>query len=134
MYTLLCTFGKLYLLPFVYVGIDIVYFWVKIAAFVAQLYPLNGLNSPNVDASPKSRYEERLSMDDADDDVDNGRHKEHYDRAEAYRGINWCVWLVICYLFKYTTLYIHVCFLDDWNYMMKKPWTCVDFCWLFPNT
>ncbi|XP_048501057.1 protein TPX2 isoform X2 [Beta vulgaris subsp. vulgaris] len=54
--------------------------------FVAQLYPLNGLNSPNVDASPKSRYEERLSMDDADDDVDNGRHKEHYDRAEAYRG------------------------------------------------
>lgn len=50
--------------------------------FVAQLFSLNGLNSPHV--SPKSKYDDRLSMDDSD--VNIAQHTEYCDKDEACRG------------------------------------------------
>ncbi|CAO2820023.1 unnamed protein product [Amaranthus hypochondriacus] len=50
--------------------------------FIAQLFPLNGLNSPGVDVSPKSRYDDQSEMDD-DDDIDH--RTEHCDQDEPCR-------------------------------------------------
>uniref|UniRef100_A0A803LQX5 TPX2 central domain-containing protein n=1 Tax=Chenopodium quinoa TaxID=63459 RepID=A0A803LQX5_CHEQI len=52
--------------------------------FVAQLFPLNGLSSPNVDVSPKSKYNDRLSNDDGNASID--QHAEYCDQDEACRG------------------------------------------------
>lgn len=57
-------------------------FWLNITAFIAQL---NGLNSPRVDVSPKSKYNDRLSMDDGDADIDE--HTKYCNQDEARRGI-----------------------------------------------
>ncbi|XP_021754026.1 protein TPX2 isoform X2 [Chenopodium quinoa] len=51
--------------------------------FVAQLFPLNGLRSPNVDVSPKSKYNDRLSNDDGNASID--QHAEYCDQDEACR-------------------------------------------------
>ncbi|KNA05984.1 hypothetical protein SOVF_185230 [Spinacia oleracea] len=48
--------------------------------FIAQL---NGLNSPRVDVSPMSKYNDRLSMDDGDADIDE--HTKYCNQDEARR-------------------------------------------------
>lgn len=68
----------------------------NITAFIAQLFPLNGLNSHRVDVSLKSRYDDQSEMDD-DDDIDH--RTEHGDQDEACRGIS--SEFYFCYLFLF---------------------------------
>lgn len=52
-------------------------------AFVAQMLTLNGLNSQHV--SPKSKYADRLAMEDSDGDAGAGHYGDYCDQDEAYR-------------------------------------------------